>query len=119
MASVSLIWASLAPPLLFLVNSTHSYKLTHFLALVVGTIGGLVGFSRLSAGCRALGASESERWPRFALLAYFAAFGSVGAQLAWMLRPFIGSPSLPFQLLRPFDPATGTMFNFILNGLGG
>lgn len=119
LASISLIWASLAPPLLFLINSTHSYKLTLFLALLVGTIGGLVGFSRLTAGCRALGATESEKWPRFTLLAYFAAFGSVGAQLAWMLRPFIGSPSLPFQLLRPFDPSAGNIFSFILGGLGG
>ena len=28
-------------------------------------------------------------------------FGLVGAQMGWVLRPFIGSPNLPFQFFRP------------------
>jgi len=28
-------------------------------------------------------------------------FGLVGAQMSWVLRPFIGSPAVPFQWLRP------------------
>ena len=28
-------------------------------------------------------------------------FGLVGAQMGWVLRPFIGSPKLPFQFFRP------------------
>jgi hypothetical protein len=28
-------------------------------------------------------------------------FGAVGAQMGWILRPFIGTPTLPFQLFRP------------------
>ena len=27
-------------------------------------------------------------------------FGLVGAQMGWVLRPFIGSPSMPFQWFR-------------------
>jgi len=27
-------------------------------------------------------------------------FGLVGAQMAWMLRPFIGNPNSPFTLIR-------------------
>ena len=28
-------------------------------------------------------------------------FGMVGAQMGWILRPFVGDPSLPFRLFRP------------------
>ena len=28
-------------------------------------------------------------------------YGVVGAQMGWLLRPFLGSPDLPFTLLRP------------------
>jgi hypothetical protein len=28
-------------------------------------------------------------------------FGLVGAQMGWVLRPFVGDPSLPFTWLRP------------------
>ena len=31
---------------------------------------------------------------------WMAAFGLVGAQMGWILRPFIGAPSLEFQILR-------------------
>jgi len=27
-------------------------------------------------------------------------YGAVGAQMAWILRPFVGSPDLPFTLFR-------------------
>jgi hypothetical protein len=30
-------------------------------------------------------------------------FGLVGAQMGWVLRPFIGAPHAPFQLFRPRD----------------
>jgi len=28
-------------------------------------------------------------------------FSLVGAQMGWVLRPFIGSPNMPFQWFRP------------------
>lgn len=43
-------------------------------------------------------------------------FGLVGAQLGWILRPFIGSPDKPFQWFRPrdsnfFEAVTNTFWN--------
>lgn len=43
-------------------------------------------------------------------------FGLVGAQLGWILRPFIGSPNKPFQWFRPrdsnfFEAVTNTFWN--------
>ena len=30
-------------------------------------------------------------------------YGIVGAQMGWILRPFIGAPGVPFELFRPRD----------------
>ncbi|MGH8877610.1 MAG: hypothetical protein ACRD0P_09745, partial [Stackebrandtia sp.] len=35
------------------------------------------------------------------LYVWVVVFGFVGTQLAWTLRPFLGSPSEPFQIFRP------------------
>lgn len=42
-------------------------------------------------------------------------FGFVGTQLAWTLRPFFGSPGIPFELFRDID---GTFYGNILSTLG-
>jgi hypothetical protein len=41
----------------------------------------------------------------------------LGAQLAWVLRPFIGSPGLPVQFLRD-DPLRGNFFESVWGALG-
>jgi hypothetical protein len=41
-------------------------------------------------------------------------FGLVGAQMGWVLRPFIGNPALPFTWFRP---RTSNIFQAVLNAL--
>ena len=114
LAAVALVWGSLAPPLVFLVGSTMHYHLSQTMALLVGALGGLVGLSVLLTGYRHLCQDEEDKRSGVFLLLYFAVFAMVGGQLAWMIRPFVGSPSLPFQLFRPVDPHEGNIFLFVL-----
>jgi hypothetical protein len=60
--------------------------------------------------------ATSER-PASMLLLYIwiILFGFVGTQLAWTLRPFFGSPGVPFELFRDID---GTFYSNILSTLG-
>jgi hypothetical protein len=122
LGALGLVWASLAPPALFLITSTRDYRLSQLLALAIGAAGGVVGLLVLYSGCRTLcsGARGSvrQRRPLF-LLPYCIVFGVVGSQLSWMLRPFIGSRSLPFQLFRPFDPSEGSFLSVALRILFG
>jgi hypothetical protein len=37
------------------------------------------------------------------LYVWIVLFGFVGTQLAWTLRPFVGSPDEPFQLFREIN----------------
>jgi hypothetical protein len=85
------VWAALSPPLLVLSLSLQHYDLARVIAVVVAAAGGLVGLRRFAA----LGGGM-----RPALMLHYLVFGAVGAQLAWILRPFVGSPFEPFQLLR-------------------
>ena len=43
-------------------------------------------------------------------------FAFVGAQMAWVLRPFIGSPTMDFAWLRPRE---SNFFEALLHTLGG
>jgi hypothetical protein len=114
LAAVALVWGSLAPPVVFLVGSTLHYHLVQFLALMVGALGGVVGLSVLRAGYRTLSAEQDTPCrPALFLVLYCGIFAAIGGQLAWVLRPIVASPNLPFQLFRPIDPHTGSIFQFI------
>ena len=41
-----------------------------------------------------------DRTPRRIFAAWIVMYAVVGAQMGWILRPFIGSPDLPFELFR-------------------
>jgi len=43
-------------------------------------------------------------------------FGLVGAQMGWVLRPFVGNPAVPFAWLRPRE---SNVFQGIMNALAG
>jgi hypothetical protein len=116
LSAIALIWAAFSLPLFFLVGTTQHYTLAQFLALAVGGAGGVVGLVRLLAGYRKLCHQENEKPRTKVLLLYFAIHSLVGAQLAWVLRPFIGSPTLGFQLFRDLE---GNIFGHMLNMIGG
>ena len=45
------------------------------------------------------------------IYAWMLVFALVGGQMSWILRPFIGSPDMPFAWLRPRD---GSFFEAVL-----
>lgn len=120
LGAVALVWGSLAPPVLFLVTSTQHYRLSQFLAVVVGAAGGVVGLGVLLSGYRSLCRNaETGRSGGLFLATYFLLFSLIGGQLAWMLRPFIGSPEIGFSFFRPLAPEDGNFFTFLLHMLFG
>ncbi len=56
------------------------------------------------------------RHVRKIFLIWVIVFGLVGAQMSWVLRPFVGSPDKEFAWLRPRD---SNVFQAILNALQG
>ena len=90
--------------------TTHSFM---FVTLVgIMAIAGIAGNVRLLQLLRQLsGHSASARRTLFAWLAGNLLLGS---QLTWILRPFVGSPSLPVEFLRP-NPLDGNFFEALWN----
>lgn len=94
---------SFAPILLFFLLTTSSYQFFKLLNVSIFAISGIVGviflgqgMRTVSAGGRAEGGSARQTVVRLWILVY--AF--VGSQMAWTLRPFIGAPSMDFELFR-------------------
>lgn len=115
LAATGAVWGAFSLPLAFLVITTADYHLTQFLSLAIGAAGGLAGAHRLRRLYRTTCEEEGEtaHRPRLSfLLPYVLLYGAVGAQLAWLLRPFIGSPELGFQLFRPLE---GNMLSHVFH----
>jgi hypothetical protein len=98
----AVVLLSFAPIVLFFLLSSSQYQFFKLLNVGVFAISGLVGVVFLAQGMRAVsagpkgGAQARENVVRLWILVY--AF--VGSQVAWTLRPFVGAPSMPFELFR-------------------
>jgi hypothetical protein len=91
-----MIWN--APPIARETIQGASYnfiKLTHVVAIAFA---GTVGNARLFQLLRHLGGSRAVAFR--VLFAWLAINLFLGSQLSWIMRPFIGSPTLPVQFLR-------------------
>jgi hypothetical protein len=98
-----------APPMSVSANSAYNFiKLTH---VAVITFAGTMGNARLLQLLVRLGGGRAVAWR--VLFAWLAGNLFLGSQLSWILRPFIGLPSLPVEFLR----ATALHGNFYENVL--
>jgi len=101
----AILMASCAPIILFFTLTGANYdflKLLHVAVLAFSGAWGMVGLWRgLVAMCE-----RSSLYPKQAvriLRIWILIFAFVGTQMAWSLRPFVGAPSLPFQVFRPYQ----------------
>ncbi|MFN7975396.1 MAG: hypothetical protein U0166_24185 [Acidobacteriota bacterium] len=110
-----IVWGSMAPPAMFLIATSSDYPFSQLLALGIGGLGGLVAVVRLLQGYLRLCGTGWHPKSLVLLLGYGIVFGMVGAQLSWVMRPFVGSPTMPPTLFRNLQ---GNIFTAILHLLG-
>lgn len=102
---ISVLLFSFAPITLFFLISTYNYQFFTLLNVAVFAITSFIGIKFLYQGMRLMAEQDIEgletrmKVLRFWLLLY--AF--VGTQLAWTLRPFLGTPGTPFVLFRELE----------------
>lgn len=118
---VALVLAALSPVAFFiyfnappLASAGHSVG--HGLILVADVL--FVGYAGVVANrrllrllerrCASTGAGRSVFW------SWLAGNFFLGAQLSWVLRPFIGAPHLPVQFLRD-NPLNGNFYETLFN----
>jgi hypothetical protein len=118
------VLASFGPIVAFFSVTTTSYPFIVLLNVAVFTVAALLGLRFLRQTMQRLALALVEVTTETAAPAVFgpldhvpgsplgpnvrtvfacwlAAFGLVGAQMSWVLRPFIGHPGTPFQWFRP------------------
>jgi len=92
--------------------TTHSFILVSETLMIA--FAGIVANLRLARVLQDL--SGSRVIARKVLFAWLAGNLLLGSQLAWILRPFVGSPTLAVQFLRP-DALHGSFFESLWNAI--
>lgn len=113
--------ASLAPILAFFTFSTSSYGFMIILNVLLLAVAGAVALGFLLKILRRLavaapnddGSLDPSPGTAFFNI-WVLLYALVGAQMGWLLRPFIGSPTLPFAWFRP---RSGNFFQAIVDHL--
>lgn len=122
-ALMAIVLAAFAPIMLFLLWNTppldatdgptgHSITMLAHVALIAWA--GIVGNHRLLRLLQHETQKATTVWS--VLLSWLAGNLLLGTQISWILRPFIGTPSLPVQFLRD-DPLRGNFFEAVQHAL--
>ena len=110
----SAILASFTPISLFFIVIESSYEFLVLLHVTLMAIAGLAGMAALISGLKSA-CEKYSVYPKFGIKIFrfwVVIFGFVGTQLAYNLKPFVGSPDLAFQLLRH---SKGNFYILIIN----
>jgi len=97
---------SFSPIVLFFLLTTSHYQFFKLLNVAVFAVAGSMGVVFLSQGMRMVSMAggrdghEGARARAWVLRLWVLIYGFVGSQVAWTLRPFIGAPSMKFELFR-------------------
>jgi len=106
LAVTSILLASCALILAFFMLSTKSYAFIKLLNVIVFSVAGLYGVWYLSRSMHWMASKVGEEPPQqrpnvgTIITWWLITYGIVGTQMAWMMRPFIGSPGTPFSIFR-------------------
>jgi hypothetical protein len=113
----AVILLSFAPITMFFLLTTSHYQFFKLLNVCVFAIAGIAGVVFLGQGMRVISGSEREgaRARRWVLFLWIIVYAFVGSQMAWTLRPFIGAPSMGFELFRQLG---GNFYTNIFASIG-
>jgi hypothetical protein len=108
---------SFAPIAMFFLLTTSNYQFFKLLNVAVFIAAGGMGVVFLSQGMQVVSASGQEgAGARHTVLRlWILVYAFVGSQMAWTLRPFIGAPSMNFELFRQFG---GNFYTNIVASIG-
>lgn len=106
-----IVLASLGPVIVFFTFSTSSHPFLQLLNAAAGALAGLVALRFLRQRLEQASPDERieledgrelRRRSRAGLVfrGWLGVYALVGAQMAWILRPFVGTPHLPQELFR-------------------
>jgi hypothetical protein len=113
----SVLLLSFAPIVLFFLLTSSNYQFFKLLNVAIFATTGIVGVLFLSQGMQIVssGGKEGAAARRRVVWLWIVVYAFVGSQMAWTLRPFIGAPSMQFELFRQLG---GNFYTNIVASLG-
>ncbi len=105
---------SLAPVAFFFMISGSSYPFMVLLHVAILALSGFLGLGGMYQGLKALCEKVGGKGTANVFRVWMFLYGIVGAQMGWLMRPFIGAPGLPFQIFRAVE---GNFFTAVLQTL--
>jgi hypothetical protein len=117
-AVMAVLLFSFAPIGVFFLMTSSRYEFYKLLNVFFCALAGFLGirFMRQGMGMVTDGGEDAGRSRRRLISwCWMILFAFVGAQMAWSLRPFMGDPSLPFEL---FSERGGNFYSDVVTTLG-
>jgi len=113
----SVLLLSFAPIVLFFLLTTSGYQFFKLLNVGIFAVCASMGVLFLSQGMAIVSASGKEgSTARLVVMwLWVLVYAFVGSQMAWTLRPFIGAPSMKFELFRQLG---GNFYSNIFASIG-
>jgi hypothetical protein len=114
MATMSVLLLALSPLSLFLASTGLSYPAMQLVQVALFFVAGYFGAFFLYDGMQTIAARLSQDQNLPLLQLWLCLYAYVGAQMAWVLRPFIGDPARPFAFRHPVE---GSFFRAVAEAL--
>jgi hypothetical protein len=113
----AVVLLSCAPIVLFFLLTSSNYQFFKLLNVGVFAVAGIIGVLFLVQGMRLVSASGTEGAGARLMVVrlWILVYAFVGSQVAWTLRPFIGAPTMNFELFRQLG---GNFYTNIFASLG-
>jgi len=113
----SVLLLSFAPIVVFFLLTTSGYQFFKLLNVAFFAICGMVGVMFLNQGMRIVSAAgkEGAQARGWVMWLWVVVYAFVGSQMAWTLRPFIGAPSMKFELFRQLG---GNFYSNVFTSIG-
>ncbi len=114
-AVMSTMLASMATVALFFSLTSTNYHFMKVLHVAFFIYAGVTGLGWLLRSLQAAAEGHGKPTPPLLFVGWLVLYMFVGTQLAWVLRPFVGSPNEQFQLFRPRH---GNFYESVLQSMG-
>jgi len=113
----SVLLLSFAPIVLFFLLTTSGYQFFKLLNVGIFGMSGWLGVWFLSQGMHVVSAAgkEGSGSRRIVTWLWILLYAFVGSQMAWTLRPFIGAPSMKFEMFRQLG---GNFYSNVFASIG-
>jgi hypothetical protein len=110
---IGIVLLGFLPISFFFQLSIHNYQIIKIMNVAFFFISGYLGINYLSQ-TDIFFKIEGNNDNSYFLRVWFILYGLVGTQLGWMLRPFFGAPTMPYEFIRKIE---GSFVEDIINSI--